>query len=141
MKAKCLIFLVILTTYVFGFMTGSHVTARKRQTETRCDTVFAMVHDTVTRPVTRRIIRYESVPADTVRDTVYLPIEQVEYQTPDYHAWVSGYAASLDSITIRQQIITRTVTKNHRWGAGIAAGYGVSGPYLGIGIHYNIIGW
>jgi hypothetical protein len=31
--------------------------------------------------------------------------------------------------------------RDHRWGAGIATGYGINGPYIGIGIHYHILSW
>lgn len=141
MRAKHLIILYFFT-FVLGCSIGAAITAHKGQTvAVRCDTVFTTIHDTVPQPITRRTIRYISIPADTVHDTVYLPIEQKEYLTPNYHAWVSGYAANLDSITIRQQVITRTVVKKHRWGAGIATGYGINGPYIGIGIHYNILSW
>ncbi len=95
----------------------------------------------MTQPVTRQVIRYKAIPADTVRDTIYLPIEQKEYITPNYHAWVSGYEANLDSITVTQRTITKPVYKPRHWGLGVAAGYGMNGPYLGIGIHYNILSW
>lgn len=78
-------------------------------------------------------------------DTIYVPvpITQKEYLTDDYHAWVSGYNPSLDSIDVFQE--TMYITKrqsSRRWGIGIMAGYGIGrdglSPYVGIGGYYRI---
>lgn len=78
-------------------------------------------------------------------DTIYVPvpITQKEYLTDDYHAWVSGYNPSLDSIDVFQE--TMYITKrqsSRRWGIGITAGYGIGrnglSPYVGIGGYYRI---
>lgn len=92
------------------------------------------------------------VQLDTIKDSIYvtLPISQKEYEDSTYHAWVSGYQPSLDSIAIFQKttIITNTNTiyKTKRWGVGVQAGVGLSSdkkvvPYIGIGVHYNIFSW
>lgn len=85
---------------------------------------------------------------DSVLVPVYLPIEQKQYETADYKAVVEGYNPRLVSIDIYQRypVITNTDTKyiksNQKWGIGIQAGYGISsdraGPYIGIGIQYNL---
>lgn len=113
------------------------------------------------------VLRYETIKVpilDTIRTTVAdtlsmdsiaveIPITQKIYQDSTYQAWVSGYKPSLDSIRIFQPIttITRTITntevryKSKRWGVGVQAGIGLTPnkvePYIGIGIHYNILSW
>lgn len=94
--------------------------------------------------------------ADTITDTIYtsipIPIVQKEYKDSLYHAWVSGYHPSLDSIHITHvntYITNDTVRyvkeKKKRWGVGAQFGYGFTsdkpGPYIGIGISYNILTW
>ena len=126
------------------------------------DTVTVV--DTVTyyRPVPRdsAVVRYETVRlrvTDTVRVTVgdtvrvadsvevIVPITQKVYADSLYRAYVSGYRPRLDSIFIyprtRYIAITRQA-KPQRWGIGLQAGYGVgrggTGPYVGIGVSYNL---
>ena len=76
---------------------------------------------------------------------VIIPISTKEYQGDDYHAWVSGYRPSLDSIYVfpKRETITITNTpKMKRWSIGIQAGYGFTPagaqPYIGIGIGYTL---
>lgn len=107
---------------------------------------------TTTLPATQRI---DTV---TVFDSVQveIPIVQKEYKDSTYHAFVSGYMPSLDSITVYPRTIyinstttSKYVPKPKRWGLGIQAGYGaylnngvVHGtPYIGIGISYDIFSW
>lgn len=93
------------------------------------------------------------------RDTIYvsLPRETRVYEDARYRAEVSGYQPSLDRIDIytQSQVVTKDVTqvvkKQTRWGLGLSAGYGVTinttdqtfrpAPYIGVGIHYNLISW
>lgn len=93
------------------------------------------------------------------RDTIYvsLPKETRVYEDARYRAEVSGYQPSLDRIDIytQTQVVTKDVTQvvkqKTRWGLGISAGYGVAintteqtfkpAPYIGVGIHYNLISW
>ena len=88
---------------------------------------------------------YITLEGDTVREPIFVPIRitQKEYLTDDYHAWVSGYNPSLDSIDIFRK--TMSITKrqsSRRWGIGITAGYGIGrnglSPYVGIGGYYRI---
>lgn len=110
-----------------------------------------VIRDSFPVPVYVEKVRYEidtlhSV--DSVLIQVYLPIEQKQYETADYKAVVEGYNPRLVSIDIYQRypVITNTDTKyiksNQKWGIGIQAGYGISsdraGPYIGIGIQYNL---
>ena len=80
---------------------------------------------------------------DTLRDTVFLPVIQKEYSTLDYHAWVSGYNAALDSIDVfpKTVYVTQKIPAR-RWGLGIIGGYGAGrsglSPYIGVGVYYRI---
>ena len=80
--------------------------------------------------------------------TVVLPITQQVYRDTTYTAWVSGYAAALDSIEVypRTLIVRQTAlpaAKPRRWSFGIQAGYGYTPkgmqPYVGIGININLL--
>ena len=90
-------------------------------------------------------------PAHTISDTaqtVVLPITQQVYRDTTYTAWVSGYAAALDSIEVypRTLIVRQTAlpaARPRRWSFGIQAGYGYTPkgvqPYIGIGININLL--
>ena len=89
-----------------------------------------------------------SVPGDTVRDTVYLPITQKIYKDSLYTAYVSGYRAKLDSIEVystTRTMFVRERAKRKRFGLGVQAGYGFSGnkatPYVGVGVSCNLFEW
>lgn len=110
------------------------------------------IRDTVLRKVYSELIRYDTIhfalPADTVFIHAPIPIERTAYSTEDYKAVIEGYKARLVEISVfpKTTIITnteaRTVKKKPRFGLGIQAGYGISnkpGPYLGVGIQYNLI--
>lgn len=112
------------------------------------------IRDTVPVPVYARVVDSVPVPVvipvlgDTVRDTVYLPITQKVYRDSLYTAYVSGYRAKLDSIEVYGRTNTITIrerAKRNRWGLGVQAGYGVAGnragPYVGVGVSYNLFGW
>ena len=132
----------------------------------RIDTL--VIRDTITHHVPQYIYKHTS---DTIRvpvpvpgpqperDTIYvnLPRETKVYEDARYRAEVSGYQPSLDRIDIytQTQVVTKDVTQvvkqKTRWGLGISAGYGVTinttdqtfrpAPYIGVGIHYNLISW
>lgn len=120
----------------------------------RSDTVrWPIVRDSVvTRYVTRRlaVMRVDTVrQCDTLRavDTVEvsLPIVQKVYRDTNYTAWVSGYEARLDSISVRHRTIIerRTVRERSRWGVGIQVGYGIDKTfkptsYVGVGLMYRL---
>lgn len=78
-------------------------------------------------------------------DTIYVPvpITQKEYVSDNYHAWVSGYNAALDSIDVfpKTVYVTEKIPAR-RWGLGVIGGYGIGraelSPYIGIGVYYRI---
>lgn len=125
------------------------------------DTLYLRDTVEVDRPVPQPYPVY--LPSDTVRlvttqhDTVevMVPMEQKHYSDSLYDAYVSGYKPSLDSLRIYQttKVVTITeivkVPEKKRWGIGVQAGMGVQygtihkqmdvGPYIGVGISYNIL--
>ena len=125
------------------------------------DTVWK--HDTsfIERPTPYivRVVDTMLVPVvDTIhtRDSVFIqiPREEKVYEDSTYRAVVSGYRPSLDSISVYRttKYITTTITvpqKTRRWGIGLQAGVGMQygtirkqmdvGPYIGVGISYNLI--
>ena len=134
-----------------GFGRGKEIV--RADTVYRSDTVrWPIVRDSVvTRYVTRRlaVMRVDTVrQCDTLRavDTVEvrLPIVQKVYSDSSYTAWVSGYEARLDSISVRHRTIieTRTERERGRWGVGLGVGLGVGsggpGVGFGIGIFYKL---
>ena len=97
-------------------------------------------------PVAVKIVSHTG--KDTICDTVYLPRKQTEYRDSDYTAYVSGYEAKMDSISVRTKIITNTntvvKTKYRRINIGITGGYGYGlnsktfEPFIGVGVTYNL---
>ncbi len=87
--------------------------------------------------------------SDSDSATVVIPITQKVYEDSLYTAYVSGYQPSLDSISLRipthtYNITTRIREKSKRFGIGPQIGIGVSKdgsvtPYIGIGIHFDIL--
>ena len=91
------------------------------------------------------------------RDTVVamLPREEVTYQDSSYTAIVSGIRPKLDYLAIYPEVkyITEVqrveVPKANRWGLGLQAGWGgvladgklATGPYIGVGISWNLATW
>lgn len=83
-------------------------------------------------------------------DTLHLQRVQREFSDSSFTAWVSGYDPKIDSIKVRERIITTTNTitqtkkEYRRWNVGITAGYGYGltnrqfEPFVGVGITYNI---
>lgn len=124
----------------------------------RVDTV--LIRDTVIRekPVyrTEYVFVRDSVRVQ-VHDTLYisLPRQMRVYEDSLYRAEVSGVDPTLDRIEVYPQtkIVTRTetrdifVTSRKRWGIGVQVGYGITkqgqafnpGPYIGVGVSYNIL--
>lgn len=124
----------------------------------KVDTV--LIRDTITREKPIYRTEYVSV-TDSVRivvhDTVVVsvPREMRVYQDSLYRAEVSGYEPSLDRIEIYAptRVVTKTeqqvvhVKKPSRWGIGVQVGYGITkqgqafnpGPYIGVGVSYNIL--
>lgn len=141
--------IILLIGLVASFFSGYHFCpARLEPPEIDTVIVIDTVRDTIPVPITETATKFIQVPGDTIvkylkGDTVFLPVMQKEYSTPDYRAWVSGYNAALDSIYVFPKTIY--VTKKipaRRWGFGVSAGYGAGrsglSPYIGIGVYYRI---
>lgn len=83
-------------------------------------------------------------------DSVEIPITQKVYEDSLYTAYVSGFHQSLDSIKVRERIVTtritetRTETEFRRWNIGLTAGYGYAVRnknldfFVGVGLTYNL---
>lgn len=153
MKSWHVILLLALCALCFFF--GRHTKETEAGFAAKTDTVILRdtIRDSIPYPIYETVIQevpelfpvYITLAGDTVREPVIVPIRitQKEYQTDDYHAWVSGYNPSLDSIDIFRK--TMYITKQQsprRWGIGITAGYGIGryglSPYIGVGGFYRI---
>lgn len=159
-----IIYIIILALFILSFGLGRYTAKPEtiREERARIDTL--VIRDTLTHYVPQYVHRHTRdtirVPIrETIHDTVavYLPRETKVYEDARYRAEVSGYQPSLDRIDIytQTQVVTKDVTqvvkRKTRWGLGISAGYGVTinttdqtfrpAPYIGVGIHYNLISW
>ncbi len=129
--------------------------------KTRSDTVIVRdtIRDTVPIPVTRYLVRIDTVHVKVAGDTVYVnvevPIHQRVYQTDDYRAVVEGFRPELIAMEVYRQthyitrIETVPVPDRKRWGIGLHAGYGatvhggrvIMVPTVGVGVSYNLLRW
>lgn len=94
----------------------------------------------------------QNIPNAETEDSLELEITQKVYSDSTYTAYVSGYSPNLDSIFVRQKVITNTiheketieVKKFRRWNLGLIGGYGYGfqsktfEPFIGVGITWNI---
>lgn len=159
-----IIYIIILALFILSIGLGRYTAKPETILEERARIDTLVIRDTVTYYVPQYIHRHTRdtirVPIrETIHDTVavYLPRETRVYEDARYRAEVSGYEPSLDRIDIftQTQVVTKdavqVVKRKTRWGLGISAGYGVTinttdqtfrpAPYIGIGIHYNLISW
>lgn len=166
--ASILAVILIVGAFVGGFFAGK---GKREVVEVRDTVIKVETYrDTVTieKPVPVKEYVYDSIlvpVVDTlhIRDTVYiaLPKERKEYRDSDYVAVVTGYRPELESISVypKTKVITKTITQTIEvpvkspkpWGIGIQVGfggqYGITskrvdyGPYIGVGLSYNIIRW
>ena len=116
-----------------------------------------LVRDEVVRYVTVRVAADSSNLANIGKDSadvliddtakmVMLPITQQVYRDTTYTAWVSGYAAALDSIHIHRP--THYLYNIHRpapsrrWSFGLQGGIGLTPkgvqPYVGVGFSIRL---
>lgn len=93
----------------------------------------------------------QPVPTTEVEDSMELEITQKVYSDSTYTAYVSGYRPNLDSIFVRQKIITNTIHETRtirekefrRFNVGLIAGYGYGfqsktfEPFIGVGLTIN----
>lgn len=110
--------------------------------------IVQRVRDTI--PVERIVTQTDTIFAEAERTTL-------RYEDSTYTAIVSGIRPKLDSLAIypRKEVVTIhttervTVPKANRWGFGLQAGYGgvladgklATGPYIGVGISWNLATW
>ena len=148
---------LLVAAFLLGRCTAPEYEAETQVIE-RVDTLH--IRDTVIRekPVyrTEYVFVRDSVSVQ-VHDTVYinLPRQLRVYQDSLYRAEVSGVDPTLDRIEVYPQtkvvtkIETQTirVTERRKWGIGVQVGYGITkqgnafnpGPYIGVGVSYNIL--
>ena len=148
--------ILVLLLVVAAFLGGYHTARIKQNLITESDTIIRIdtIRDSIPYPILETQIELIPEPfpeyiyqGKTIYDTIYinLPHVQREYLSKDYHAFVSGYKPSLDSIEVytRTEYINNTVyIKPRKWGIGVIAGYGIGrdglSSYLGIGCYYRI---
>lgn len=157
--------LLMILVFWGGLEFGKRSCPQLDTVEIKRDTVVDTLFYRHPIPVDSTVIRYQTVKLPAV-DTLYLqgsetvridsvlvevPIHQKEYQDSTYHAWVSGFNVSLDSINVYQKTIetvqlVKPAEKTKRWSLGIqlGGGYNFQGgftPYVGVGVSYNILSW
>lgn len=159
-----ILYLVLMAAFILSFGLGRYTAKPETILEERERIDTLVIRDTLTHYVPQYVHRHTRdtirIPIrETIHDTVavYLPRETRVYEDARYRAEVSGYQPSLDRIDIytKTEVVTKDVTqvvkKKTRWGLGLSAGYGVTinttdqtfkpAPYIGVGIHYNLISW
>lgn len=154
MKNALIVSAIILGSFILGRVTKPAQTVHILQRDTlppiiRIDTV----RDTLLVP---KYVQVERV--DTIRDTVdgrpiYMPVPISSYLFTDdstYRIDMEGYNVKARSIEVYPRTITQTVierievpAKPNRWGIGVSAGAALTPqgirPYLGVGVHYQLI--
>lgn len=94
----------------------------------------------------------QAVPTAEMEDSLELEITQKVYSDSTYTAYVSGYRPNLDSIFVRQKVITNTIyetrtieaKKFRRWNVGVIGGYGYGfqsmtfEPFIGVGLTISL---
>lgn len=159
-----ILYIVLMAAFILSFGLGRYTAKPETILEERERIDTLVIRDTLTHYVPQYVHRHTRdtirVPIrETIHDTVavYLPRETRVYEDARYRAEVSGYQPSLDRIDLytQTQVVTKDATQvvkqKTRWGLGISAGYGVAintaeqafkpAPYIGVGIHYNLISW
>lgn len=146
---------VILFVFAAGFFTGRRernvVIQQQVDTIVRVDTIREVNMRVQKVYVDRVDTVLMSIPGDTVRVPVWIPIERKEYKTENYKAVIEGYRPCLVSMELYQKTMTiesfetRAVTAKPRFGIGLQAGYGFNGkkvfPYIGVGMQINLLTW
>lgn len=155
---------IVILLLVALFLTPSRCFKRfDASSSGRIDTLIVeridTIRDTIPVPSYEMFVRHDTVylptissdPSDSGRNDsipVVVPITQKEYRTDQYHAYVSGYRAKLDSIDVyarTQTVYLKEPSKRKRWGLGLQVGYGMAGnkagPYVGVGVSYNLFQW
>lgn len=153
MKPWKIVLTILLTAAICSVVGYGYGRRGARVSTSVADTVRIRdtVRDSIPYPVIETVVQeipelfpvYITLGGDTIHEPVYIPvlITQKEYQTENYHAWVSGYKPSLDSVWVYpEKIIIRE--KPRRWGIGVIAGYGIGrnglSPYVGVGGYWRV---
>lgn len=155
MKKAVIILSILLTISI-----GINIYFSHSKERTKVDITTITYRDTIKvvipMPVDSVVIRYitevlpladsTGVGASDDSAKVVIPIEQKQYKTADYTAYVSGYRPKLDSLLFypKTTIITKEITKKpSRWGISVIGGYGVgvngASPFVGVGLSYSFI--
>lgn len=127
----------------------------------KSDTVTVVRVDTVIvkKPIPVRVVerRTDTLTVYRGTDTLFVPVPIAQYQFRDslYALDITGYAVSVDRLEVYPRTTYRTIhttterviKDRRRWALGLQAGYGYNfsagkpGPYIGIGLQYNLIRW
>ena len=147
------IYIILLVVMVF---VGYHIPRKDAARHINHTITFVdTVRDTITivkpKAVYLQVFRIDTVrlaTVDTIINTdsifVSVPIDRMVYTDDStYTAIVSGYRASLDSISVYNKTITKELVKKPpRISISLQAGYGFTNntpsPYIGLGVSYNI---
>lgn len=128
---------------------------RKEEPIKIIDTITIIKTDTITiikpQPVIKyrnKIIKDTLYSVDSIHVSVNVPLETKVYQDSSYRAVVSGYRASLDTISIfnknQTHTINKTTYKTKKWNVSpsVGIGYGMFGKridmYVGFSLNYNL---
>lgn len=153
--ALAVLALAIWASFKIGYKRG-----QREPITTQTDTITIVREKVAYKPKEIATIKVGtvSIPAvlavhDTLTQTIYLPREQKRYEDSTYTAWVSGVSPALDSIAVRQKVITiqtqavKVETRHQRvtfsGQLGFGAQYGLvrkqfdCGPYIGLGVSVN----
>lgn len=156
-------FLILLFAIVIGIILGwlsRGCFVSEVNVDTKIDTTIVVDTNIYINPIPvtvevniNEMITVPSSDIMIIEDSlIVLPMQTKTYEGKDYRCQVSGYQPSLDWIEVypETKYITKETTitqRPKRWGLGIQAGYGVCisggqirpGPYIGIGVSYNLV--
>jgi hypothetical protein len=168
MKKRDLLYVAVIVALAALLGASGRRCAPNLETRVDTLVVRDTIRDTVLVTVARQIVRTDTVWLRAVADTVFVevevPVEQKIYQTADYRAVVEGFRPRLTEIEIFRNttyikentlVTPRSRPTRFRWGVGVEArwsigvqaGWGINlggdrlsrGPYIGLGVQYNLI--
>lgn len=149
---------IVVAGIVLSFLIGRWTKPAEQINMVHYDTLppiirIDTVRDTLLVPKYVQVERF-----DTIRETVdgkpvYLPVPISSYLFTDdstYKVEMEGYNVKARSIEVYPRTVTQTVIerievpgKPKRWGIGVSAGAALTPqgvrPYLGVGVHYQLI--
>ena len=156
-----LISVIAIVCWLIGSCRGCSSDKEERDTVivVKHDTIVTEIHDTLPVERERKVVRYISIPChhdskdnDSMPEIMMEVIQKKYSDDSTYTAYVSGVEVDdlpkLDSINVKQRIITYTITetitiqpKKKHWHFGLQGGYGLTPkgfqPYAGIGFTYT----